>query len=81
MAIQTLPIWEEVDDFLTSTPTPEQILAFRPSVAAQERLRLLLDLNREGRLTNDELLELDQYLAVETLMRRLKAKAAIKVQA
>lgn len=31
MAIERLAVWDEVDEFLTSTPTPEQILAFRPS--------------------------------------------------
>ena len=74
-------IWHEVDVFLTSTPTPEQILAFRPSQAAQERLRCLLDANRSRSLTADEEAELNETLAVENFMRRLKVRALAKVQA
>ena len=69
------------DELLTSTPTPQQILAFRPSHAAQERLRWLLDANRSRPLTADEEAELNQTLAVEQFMRRLKVRALAKVQA
>jgi hypothetical protein len=69
-------VWNEVDGFLTSAPTPEQILAFRPSQAAQERLRCLLDANQSRPLTADEEVELNETLAVENFMRRLKVRAA-----
>ena len=75
MAAKVFDIWNEVDDFLTSTPTPQQILAFRPSPAAQERLRCLLEANRSRPLTADEEAELNETLAVEQFMRRLKVKA------
>jgi hypothetical protein len=39
VAVKVFEIWHEVDEFLTSTPTPKQIPAFRPSAEAQERLR------------------------------------------
>lgn len=79
MSIQHLAVWEEVDEFLTSTPTPEQIVAFHPSEAAQQRLRDLLDRNREGRLTAEETTELDQFLAVDMFVSRLKVKALGKL--
>jgi len=47
MPVKVLEIWNEVYDFLTSTPTPQQILAFRPSSHAQERLRDLLEANSD----------------------------------
>lgn len=81
MAVKAFDIWNEVDEFLTSTPTPEQILAFRPSQAAQGRLRYLLDANGNRRLSPDEEAELNETLAVETFMRRLKVKALAKVGA
>lgn len=81
VAVKVFDVWNEVDDFLTSTPTPEQILAFRPSQAAQERLHSLLDANRSRPLSADEEAELNETLAVETFMRRLKVKALAKVGA
>lgn len=81
MAVKVFGIWNEVDELLTSTPTPEQLVAFRPSPAAQERLHYLLDTNRRGILTADEEAELNEALAVENFMRRLKVRALAKVRA
>lgn len=80
MAVRVFDVWHEVDDFLTSTPTPAQILAFRPSPAAQERLRQLLDANRTRPLTVDEEAGLNETLAVEQFMRRLKVRAMAKTK-
>jgi hypothetical protein len=80
VAVKVLDIWDEVDDFLTSTPTPQQILAFRPSQAAQERLRCLLEVSGSRARTVEEEAELREALAVEQFMRRLKIKALAKVQ-
>jgi predicted amidohydrolase len=68
----TSPIYQEVYYFLASAPTHEQILAFRPSEATQDRIRALLTANREGRLTMDEQAELDEFEQVEHLVRMLK---------
>ena len=81
MAVKVLDIWNEVDDFLTSTPTPQQILTFRPSQSAQERLRYLLEVNSTRALTPDEEVELNETQAVEQFMRRLKVRALTKAQA
>ncbi len=79
MAIQRLAIWDEVDDFLTSTPTPEQIIAFRLSEPTQKRLSLLLESNRAGSISSNESAELDELLAIDTLMARLKIRAMKKL--
>ena len=81
VAVKVFDIWNEVDEFLTSTPTPQQILAFRPSQAAQERLRHLLDANQSRRRSPDEEAELQETLAVEQFMRHLKVKALAKARA
>lgn len=81
MSVTVFDIWEEVDECLTSTPSPTQILAFRPSQSAQDRLRHLLDTNSARPLTADEERELQETLAVEQFMRRLKVRALTKVQA
>jgi hypothetical protein len=67
--------YAEVLDFLLTRPTPQDIIAFRVSPAAQARLRALLDKNREDELNAAEAVELDLYEQLEHLMLLLKAKA------
>lgn len=70
---------DEVMDFLLSRPTPQEVLDLRPSQAAQERLRYLLDANRDEMLNDAERAELDAYLQVEHFVRRLKRRAREKM--
>jgi hypothetical protein len=65
---------------LTSLPTPEEILALRPSVVLQERIEDLLEKNRGGTLSLDEQREWEQYQYVEHLVRLAKARAALKLK-
>ncbi len=69
------PLYREIIDFLATDPSPEQIIAFKISPAAQERLEELLDKNREEGLTADETAELDAYLQARDLIVFLKANA------
>ena len=68
-------IQDEVLTFLTSSPTPAQIIAFHASAEAQDRLRYLLDANREGTLTSQENAELEEASQLNHLFTLLKAKA------
>lgn len=70
---------DEVLDFLLSAPTPEAVLALRPSAETQERLRHLLDGNRNESLTDSERAELETYLQLEHFVRRLKIRAQEKL--
>ncbi|MCA9910895.1 MAG: hypothetical protein KC519_19705 [Anaerolineae bacterium] len=70
---------DEVMDFLLSAPTPQEVIALRPSKAAQERLRYLLDGNRNEALNDAERAALDAYLQVEHFVRRLKIRAQEKL--
>lgn len=72
-------IQDEVMTFLLSSPTPQEIIEFRASDAAQHRLRYLLDANRNGILTPEEADELEVASNVNHFMMRLKAKAHLKV--
>jgi hypothetical protein len=72
---QRLNIIDEVLDFLVSTPTPEQIIAFHASETAQEQLRTLLDANRNGTLTAEEKAELDEMGRVDHFFTLIKARA------
>jgi hypothetical protein len=62
-------------DFITSAPRPEEIISFMPSEKSQQRLEDLQFKRREEGLTEDELYELEQFIMVEHIMRRTKAKA------
>lgn len=68
-------IQEDVLTFLLSSPSPQQILAFHASDAAQARLRHLLDANREGMLSPAERAELDEASQINHFVMLLKAKA------
>lgn len=70
-----MSIRDEVMAFLLTSPTPQQIIEFRASEVAQERLRYLLDANRNGTLTADEEAELEDASNVNHFMMSLKAKA------
>lgn len=69
-------MWSEVIEFLGSAPSREEILAFKISDAAQERLEDLLYLNREETLTPQEKDELDTFIQVDHLFIMLKAYLA-----
>jgi hypothetical protein len=60
---------------LTSQPTPEQVLALRPSAELQARASDLIDRGSAGALTAPEQTELDRYLLLEHLVRLAKANA------
>ncbi len=68
-------IYQEIIDFLASGPALEQIVDFKISSSAQERLEDLVDKNREGGLTPAEELELNRYFQYRHVMILLKADA------
>ncbi len=67
--------YEEVIDFIASGTTPTNVVNFRPSKEAQERVSDLLFREKDGVLSTSERTELDHYLQMEHLMRLAKAKA------
>ncbi len=79
MAIAHLPAYEEFVEFITSTPTVEQVSQLRLSAATEERISTLLKANREETITPEESIELDEYLRLERLMRKAKIRAIEKL--
>ena len=73
--VSVRPIYSEVIDFLSSNPATAQLIAFKISEAAQDRLEELLYRNREEELAAEERAELDTYSHLNHLMIRLKARA------
>ena len=74
---------DEVDvlDVLASAPSPDRVLALRPSAQLQERVTDLLDRSKSGGLSPEEEAELGRYSAVEHLVRLAKARAYRQVVA
>jgi hypothetical protein len=64
---------EEIAEFLASSPTREQLLNFHPSEEVQQRAGELLAKLKNGRLTEEEQQELDQFVHIERLMGLVKA--------
>ncbi len=72
MAIAQPPAYEEIYHFLVSQPTHKQIIAFRPSEAAQRRVYTLLEAGKTRGLSVEEQAELDEFEQVEHFVRMLK---------
>jgi len=72
-------LFDTVLDFLASTPTPEQIVAYQPPEPLQQRLSELLAQNRVGGLSAAEQTERDEFLRMNRFMSRLKLKARQKL--
>jgi hypothetical protein len=70
----------EVLEFLVSLPTPQEVIALRPSDALQARISALLEKNRTEGLTNTEEQEWEQFQYLEHLVRLAKARAYLKLR-
>ncbi len=73
---QTHPIYDELLDFLVEKASPQELLAFRPSAAAQARAEELTEKNKAGTLSPQERAELEQMLQFDGFVTALKARAA-----
>lgn len=74
----THSVFDELINLLASRPTLEQIVAFKISPSAQDRLAALLDKNREEGLSEAESTELDWYEYLHHIILRLKAQARLE---
>jgi hypothetical protein len=70
----------EVLEFLAGLPTPQEILALKPSEVLQQEVSRLLEKNRDEGLTPTEERSWQQYEYVEHLVRIAKAKALLKLK-
>ena len=73
--MNTVKAYEEVIDFIAAGTTPQNVIAFRPSEAAQARVDDLLAREKDEELLPAEKSELEHYLQLEYLMRLAKARA------
>ena len=71
-------LFDEVLDFLASSPTAEQLVNYQPPVTLQQRLSELSQKNRSIRLTDAEE-ELQEFLRMNRFMSRLRLKARLRL--
>jgi hypothetical protein len=64
---------QEFARFLSSRPTKEEMLAYRPSERAQRRARILLQKQNAGGISYEEEQELSEFAHVERLIRLIKS--------
>lgn len=74
-AVNMLPLYDELLEYLVDKATPQEILAFKASPEAQAYAQDLIERQSEGRLSPQEAQILGQMEQVERLMSVLKAKA------
>ncbi len=67
--------YEEIVDFIAAGTSPQNVIAFRPSKAARQRVWDLVAREKAGGLSQEETSELEHYLQLEHIMRLAKARA------
>ena len=66
--------YEELVQFIASL-SPREVIDFKPSEAARQRVWDLIERQKVAALPDDEKSELDHYVEIEHLMRLAKARA------
>lgn len=74
-SVNTTKVYDEIIDFIAAGTTPQSVIDFKLSNAAQERLEDLVYKHKMGELTLQEKKELDHFLTLEHIMTLAKARA------
>lgn len=75
----TNTLFNDILEFLVSAPSPEAIIAFKPSPTLEQRALYLLEQNRQNSLTTEERIEFDDMLRLNHFMSMLKIRARQKL--
>lgn len=72
--------FSDIIELLITLPSPEEIIALKPSEKLQNRIDQLLNKNRDEGLSPEEKTEWAQYEYFENLVRLAKANAVLKLE-
>ena len=75
MSNAAIPTYLEIIDFIAAGTTPQAIVAYRPSLEAQQRVAKLIAREKEGGLSPAERSELDHFVDLEHILRMAKGRA------
>lgn len=76
----TRTAFDELTDFLATSPTPDEILAYKFSDDLQARLIDLMERNREDELLPGEKEELFDIIRADDIIRLLKIKTRLRLK-
>jgi hypothetical protein len=79
--LQPLTFTDDILDFLASTPTLEEIIAFQPTSALEERSHYLHERNRQEALNDLERIEFDDLRRMNHFINQLKIRARLNIGA
>ena len=65
---------------LAALPSPNEVLALRPTPALQKQIDVLLEKNRTASLSSTDQREWDRFQYVEHLVRLAKSRASLKLK-
>lgn len=69
----------EILDFMVSSPSPEAIIAFKPSAQMEIRMTQLMSQNKQNLLSDEDRDELDALLQLNHFVNMLKIRARKKL--
>lgn len=72
---QAESLFDDILEFLATSPSAEELVAYQPPEHLQARLDDLLHKNRTAHLTQAEAEELQAFLQMNRFMSRLRLKA------
>lgn len=67
-------VFREVIEFLSSSPSPQAIIDYKPSTDLQQRMSYLLERNRGVGMTHTEQDELHEFLRLNQFVNLLQAR-------
>lgn len=74
-SVKNTRVYDEIIEFIAAGTTPQSVIDFKLSDAAQERVADLVYQAKTEGLTGDEKKELDHFLTLEHIMTLIKARA------
>ena len=80
-SVKKTKVYDEIIDFIATGTSPQSVIDFKLSTAAQEPLEDLVHRHKTGELTPEEKRELDYFLTLEHIMTLAKARAYTYIKA
>ena len=71
--------YNEATDFLAAGMTPQELLAFRPSIEASRRFEELVAKEKNEGLLPNEADDLERMMEIERVLSLVKAKARLRL--
>lgn len=76
-----MKVYDEFIDFFATNAKTAELLFFKPSEESYKRVRQLIELEKNDKISPQEKAELDDFMKLEHLMRLTKARARKYAQA